>query len=146
MIEYVTGDLFKSGADCIVNTVNSVGIMGKGIALQFKHHYPEYFLAYKEACRNGLVKPGVPTFKKDSATRGQMICSFPTKLHWRNPSQVEWIESGLRILAEAAVSMNLNIVGMSRPGCGNGGLDWNTQVKHLAEKYLEPGTCKFLIY
>lgn len=146
MIEYVAGDLFKSGATCVVNFVNTVGVMGAGLALQFKQKYPDYFEAYKKACREGLYHPGVPMFQKDSTTNDQLICSFPTKLHWKDLSRVEWIETGLRHLGNLSNTMKLDTVAMGRPGCGLGGLDWDTQVKHLAEQYLGPVPCRFMIY
>lgn len=145
-IVYESGNLFDKQADCIVCTVNCVGVMGKGVALQFKQRYPRMFDVYWKACREGIYHPGKPIFMKNSATDNQLICNLPTKLHWRDPSRVEWIDEGLRHLAGCSTTLKLTSVRMSKPGCGNGGLNWDKDVKHLAEKHLGPVACMFYIY
>ena len=144
-IIYKTGNLFDSGAECLVCTTNVVGVMGKGIALQFKQRYPEYFQLYKKACAEGGMAVGLPIFTKNKATKDQLICSLPTKLHWQNPSQVEWIEKGLRHLANSSTAMKLKIVALTIPGTGNGGLQQSTVIP-LMEKYLQPIACEFWVY
>lgn len=139
MIHYIKdGDLFDSGADILVNTVNCVGVMGKGIALEFKRRFPEYYADYRKACNEGLVKPGVCRLW----IYKPIIISFPTKDHWRNPSKIEWIESGLKSLIQRIATVQDNpflkdakVVAIPALGCANGGLDW-VEVKPLIEKEL----------
>jgi len=145
-IVYKTGDLFKDDAVAKVCTVNCVGVMGKGIALQFKKRYPLMFTQYQKACREGAYAPGKPIFIRNASTLGELICNLPTKQHWMNPSKLEWVEEGLRHLANMSVALKLETVAMTKPGCGNGGLNWEKDVKALAEKHLGPVSCEFRIY
>jgi O-acetyl-ADP-ribose deacetylase (regulator of RNase III) len=94
MLVKASGDIFESGADILVNPVNCVGVMGKGLALQFKTRYPNYFISYKRMCDQGLLTPGAISHTY-IASDGKILVSFPTKLHWRDSSQMEWIRSGL---------------------------------------------------
>ena len=101
MIKETSENLFNSNAEALINAVNCVGVMGKGIALQFKQNFPaEYFKAYKIACQNGeLIIGKVQIFElKNANTNPRFIINFPTKKHWREPSKIEYIESGLRSL------------------------------------------------
>ena len=98
MIKFVTGNMMTSTAEALVNTVNTVGVMGKGIALQFKEEFPKNFLTYKVACSSGGLTPGKLLITKELNSNGEekIIINFPTKLHWRNPSKYEYItESSL---------------------------------------------------
>lgn len=126
MIEFTTGNLMASRDAVLVNTVNSVGVMGKGIALQFKDEFPHNFEVYAQACRNGEVYPGKLLIVQDGSPRygEKTIINFPTKIHWRHPSKYEYIEKGLASLR--AYLINNKVEGVSIPplGCGNGGLDW----------------------
>ena len=97
MISYLKGDLLSSPAQVQVNTVNTVGVMGKGIALQFKNKYPEMFLAYQRVCEGHLLDTGKLYLWKSPE---KWVLMFPTKKHWRNPSKIEYIESGLRKFAD----------------------------------------------
>ncbi len=144
-IVYKTGDLFKDDAVCKVCTVNCVGVMGKGIALEYKKRYPEMFLAYQKACREGGYAPGKPIFIRNASTRGELICNLPTKQHWMNPSKLEWVEDGLRHLANMSTALKLTSVAMTIPGTGNGGLS-QKDVIPLMEKYLQPVACEFRVY
>jgi len=101
MIRFKTGDILKSDAEALVNTVNRVGVMGRGVALQFKHAFPENFSAYALACGLGEVEPGrMFVFETALLTPPRYIINFPTKRHWRGKSRIEDIDAGLRDLAD----------------------------------------------
>lgn len=131
MIETTAGNLLEAPAEALVNTVNTVGVMGKGIALQFKKAFPENFKAYQKACKNGEVKLGsmfvVPVAQ---LTGAKFIINFPTKAHWRADSKIENIESGLDALISEVKSRGIRSIAIPPLGCGNGGLTWS-RVKPL---------------
>ena len=105
MIEYKTGDIFLEEADALVNSVNCVGVMGRGIALQFKRTFPDNFKAYADACKRSEVQPGrMFVYETGQLTPPRYIINFPTKRHWRGKSRMEDIESGLVALVEGFVS------------------------------------------
>ena len=133
MITYLCGDLFQSPAKVLVNTVNTVGVMGKGIALKFKRIYPEMFEAYRNHCERGDLEIGQLFLYK---TPNKWVLNFPTKKHWRNPSRVEYIEAGLRKLRARCSEMGMTSIAFPELGCGNGELDFEAQVKPLMERYL----------
>lgn len=124
-IELRTGDIFKADADAIVNTVNCVGIMGRGIALQFKNAYPSNFKAYKAACDAEQVQPGRMFVFETGKFTPRFIINFPTKRHWKGKSRIEDIEAGLIALAEEIKSRGIKSVAIPPLGAGLGGLDWN---------------------
>jgi O-acetyl-ADP-ribose deacetylase (regulator of RNase III) len=137
-IEYRNGDLFDAHEQTIVNTVNCYGVMGKGIALEFKKRYPAMFRDYVERCS---LPDGSP--RKVAVGRlyvyeeaGRLILNFPTKKHWRFPSRSEYIEQGLAHFRENYHAWGVASIAFPRLGCENGGLDWETQVKPLMERYL----------
>jgi O-acetyl-ADP-ribose deacetylase (regulator of RNase III) len=134
VIETGHGNLLAAEVEALVNTVNTVGVMGKGIALQFKRAYPANFSAYKAACDRGEVRPG-HMFVFDAGTPGprRYIVNFPTKRHWRDPSRVEDIESGLDALVAAVAEHRIGSIAIPALGCGNGGLDWR-EVRPLIER------------
>ena len=132
MITYKTGNLLQSSAQVLTNTVNCVGVMGKGIALQFKNNFPEMFEDYKKKCDKGEVKLGQPYLWDNGKVQ---ILNFPTKGHWKENSHLENIEAGLKYLAENYESMGINSVSLPPLGCGNGGLQWK-DVKNLINKHL----------
>lgn len=104
MITFLQGDLPRSDADALVNTVNTVGVTGKGIALQFKNQFPKNYKVYKEACNKGTLRPGQMLVVKDGdLLREKYIVNFPTKEHWKSPSKLEYIEKGLPALKEAII-------------------------------------------
>lgn len=143
MINYIRGNLFTSNAKILVNTVNTVGVMGKGIAADFKKIYPKMFEEYKSLCENGKLDIGELYLYK---TSNKWILNFPTKKHWKSPSTVEYIEKGLQKLIEQATKLQLTDIAMPKLGCGNGGLDWETQVKPIVEKYLKKSPINVSIY
>jgi O-acetyl-ADP-ribose deacetylase (regulator of RNase III) len=137
MIEYVTGNILDSPSPVLVNTVNTVGVMGKGIALQFKNAYPNNFRAYCQACKNGSIAIGRLFVSRDSNLVGgeKIIINFPTKTDWRKPSEYSYIEAGLKDLARIINERNIKEIAMPPLGAGNGGLDGG-RVKKLIEKTL----------
>ena len=147
MVEVRKGDLFKSGAYAIVNTVNCVGVMGKGIALEFKNRYPTMFGEYVDMCRRGWIKPGkVWAWATTTGpnTYPQVIYNFPTKDHWRNPSKLEWIASGLDDL-KSYVTMDVESLALPALGCTNGGLRFE-DVRALIEEKLNDLEIPVILY
>jgi O-acetyl-ADP-ribose deacetylase (regulator of RNase III) len=125
MIKEATGDLLRADVDALVNTVNTVGVMGKGIALQFKRAYPEMFREYVRAAKAGDVARGRMHVWPTGAMGGpKFIINFPTKGHWRSPSRLEDIESGLRDLVEVIRHLGIRSIAVPPLGAGSGGLDW----------------------
>lgn len=131
MIKFVTGDLFESGADCLINTVNCEGFMGKGIAYQFKMRFPQNNKDYVKACKEGTLRIGTIHFYKES---GVWIVNFPTKNKWREKSKTEYVEKGLDQLVKFVLENDPKIIAIPPLGCGNGGLDWNTVKNMIVEK------------
>ena len=136
MIAYRTGDILKADAEALVNTVNCVGIMGRGIALQFKKAFPANFIAYAAACRRGDVQPG-RMFVSETRELGRpkYIVNFPTKRHWRGKSRIEDVEAGLQALATEIRSRGIRSIAIPPLGSGLGGLDWR-EVRNRIETYL----------
>lgn len=128
------GDLLRQDdVDAIVNTVNCVGVMGKGIALQFKNKWPANFAAYHAACKAGQVRPGrMMVFDAGAYAQPHFIINFPTKDHWRGNSQLSFIQDGLKDLVAQVRALGIRSLAMPPLGCGNGGLDWR-DVKPLIE-------------
>ena len=142
MLKYVRGDIFNSPAQVLVNTVNTVGVMGKGIALSFKKKYPEMFTIYRKACdKHQLVIGKLMLWYGPD----HWILNFPTKEHWRNPSKMEYIEKGLMAFQRKYADYNITSIAFPKLGCGNGELDWE-QVKPLMEKYLKELPIDIYIY
>lgn len=147
MIRYQTGNVLESPAEALVNTVNTVGVMGKGIALQFKKEFPVNTKTYEEACKKGLIDIGKLLVVRDSslATGEKIIINFPTKKDWRKPSEYSYIESGLKDLVRIIQEENIRSIAIPPLGSGNGGLDWQ-RVKQILEKYLSPLRVEIVIY
>lgn len=137
MLRYIKGDMLRAQAEALVNTVNTVGVMGKGIALQFKEAFPLNTKAYIKACKNEELTVGklLAVWDTNLLFGRKLIINFPTKKHWRQPSKYEYIESGLIALAELLVKEDIKSVALPPLGCGNGGLEW-PRVRTLIEKYL----------
>ncbi|HSH81893.1 MAG TPA: macro domain-containing protein [Herpetosiphonaceae bacterium] len=134
MITYLNISLFDSPAQTLVNTVNTVGIMGKGIALVFKKLYPDMFDKYRTLCLANKFDVGMLYVYR---TPHKIIVNFPTKKHWRNPSQVDFIEAGLKKFVERYQDYGISSVSFPQLGCGNGELNWEQQVQPLMERYLQ---------
>lgn len=134
MITYVIGSLFESPAQVLVNTVNTVGVMGKGIAKDFKKIFPDMFKEYQRLCESGKLQIGTLWLYK---TANKWILNFPTKTTWRKPSRIEYIESGLKAFANGYAKYGISSIGFPPLGCGNGELDWEQEVQPLMEKYLK---------
>lgn len=142
MIRYIEGDLFNSPAQVLVNTVNTVGVMDKGIALEFKKRYPDMFRRYREICEKRKLRPGtlMLCYEPD-----HWVLLFPTKEHWRNPSRIEYIEAGLAKFRRTYAEKGITSAVFPRLGCGNGELDW-TDVQPVMEKYLKDLPIDIYIY
>ncbi|MGQ4273434.1 type II toxin-antitoxin system antitoxin DNA ADP-ribosyl glycohydrolase DarG [Terrihabitans sp. B22-R8] len=126
MLTFTSGNLLQADADALVNTVNTVGVMGKGIALMFKEAFPENFKAYEQACKTGQVKVGKLFVTESNRLDGpRWIVNFPTKKHWRHPSKIEWIDAGLDELRDFIIQENVKSIALPPLGSGNGGLAWS---------------------
>ena len=147
MIQSLTGDLLASSADALVNTVNTVGIMGKGIALQFKKMFPGNNKAYIKACKEGVLTVGklLVVEEETTYTGRKLIINFPTKTDWRKPSEYAYIEEGLKELVKVITENKITSIAIPPLGSGNGGLDWN-KVKPLIENYLADVECTVYLY
>ncbi|MEC5253431.1 macro domain-containing protein [Bacillus licheniformis] len=131
MIQITKGNLLKANVEALVNTVNTVGVMGKGIALQFKQAYPENFKQYQAACKQKKIHPGkMFTVPISLIENPKYIINFPTKRHWRSKSKIEDIALGLNDLRAVIINENIKSVAIPPLGCGNGGLNWD-EVKPL---------------
>lgn len=126
MIECKHGDILREDAEALINTVNCIGIMGRGIALQFKNAFPENFKAYVKACKNNEVQPGkMFVFETGQLTNPRYIINFPTKRHWRCKSRMEDVEVGLIDLIDTIQKYNIRTIAIPPLGSGLGGLDWS---------------------
>lgn len=136
MIEYTSGDILQCEADALVNTVNCVGVMGRGIALQFKNVYPENFKAYEAACKREAVQPGrMFVYETGQLTPPRFIINFPTKRHWRGKSRIEDIDAGLVDLVRVIRDKGIRSIAIPPLGSGLGGLDWS-EVRPRIERAL----------
>ena len=139
MIQSIQGNLLESQVDALVNAVNCVGVMGNGIALQFKNTFPENYDIYRAACRRGEVVLGkmfVTDLNREVPPR--YIINFPTKQHWRQMSKLSYIEAGLTALIATVERLNIQSIAIPPLGCGLGGLDWN-DVRPLIELVFTRG-------
>lgn len=132
MLKFVRGNLFDSRTQTLVNTVNCVGIMGKGVALAFKKKYPDMYDDYRRQCELGAIRPGVLTLYTNTKP---WILNFPTKRHWRARSRLDDIEAGLKEFVRRYKELGITSVAMPALGCGHGRLNW-MDVRSLIEKYL----------
>ena len=138
MISYVSKNILISDAEALVNTVNTVGIMGKGIALQFKERFPVNFKLYEKACKNNYIQIGkMFVTETGTFTNPKYIINFPTKTDWRAHSQLSYISQGLDDLIRVINEKGIKSITLPPLGCGNGGLDWN-DVRPLMEEKLKP--------
>ena len=132
MITIKVGDLFETDKDVLVNTINCVGVMGKGIALAFKKKYPKMFQDYKEACERKEIKPGTlyPYYENDKV----VILNFPTKNHWRAKTKLEYVTSGLDWFVDNYENLKIKSIAFPALGCGNGGLSWDVVAPIMYDK------------
>ena len=134
MIEYKAGNILKEDAEALVNPVNCVGIMGRGLALQFKKEFPRNFTSYAAACKRNEVQPGrMFVFETGQLTSPRYIINFPTKRHWRGKSRMEDIEAGLAALAEEIRSGSIRSIAIPPLGCGLGGPRTGSPPKKLIQ-------------
>lgn len=146
MITYTKGNLFDSTADALVCTVNCVGVMGKGVALQFKQSYPSnFFTEYVASCKSGRLRPGYCEVWEDPEEIHKPVILMATKDSWRYNSQMEWIKSGVRNLALLSRGFEFSSVALPPPGCGNGGLKW-PDVKSVVDLDLRYHPTMFYVY
>lgn len=138
MITFRQGNLLEANVEAVVNTVNTVGVMGRGIALMFKERFPENYRIYRAACKAHQVRTGEMFVTANNELDGpRWIINFPTKEHWKAPSRIQWVEQGLADLVRVIREMGIKSIALPPLGCGNGGLDWEevrTLIKHAFSK------------
>lgn len=138
MIEITHGDLLKANTEAIVNAVNCVGVMGRGIALQFKKKWPDNFKAYALACKNKELQPGnMFIYEIGQAAHPRFIVNFPTKRYWREASRIEDIETGLIALVDEIKQHNIKSIAIPPLGAGLGGLAWSVVYEKI-KSAMEP--------
>lgn len=136
MIKFTRGNILQSDSMAIVNTVNCVGVMGKGLALQFKKEHPQNFIEYKEVCERKELVPGKIFVYHTKALLGtQYILNFPTKRHWKDKSQIDDIAIGLKNMIGVLNNYNISSVSVPALGCGLGGLDWGDVKKLILDTF-----------
>jgi len=148
VIRYISGNLFESQAEAIVNTVNTVGVMGKGIALKFKKLFPTNYKKYKDLCDKKEFEIGQLLVVKDYnfIVGDKIIINFPTKKHWRFPSEYIYIEKGLDELLNVIRDNHLKSIAIPPIGCGNGGLQWFKVKEIIDEKLGRIQCCEITVY
>ena len=133
---YKIGNLLEAKTQALVNTVNTVGVMGKGIALQFKERFPQNYKIYADACKKGLVEVGKMLVVTERTLEGEkIIINFPTKQQWFKKSQYSFIEEGLKALAQEIKDRDIKSIAIPPLGCGNGGLKWE-KIRPMMDQYL----------
>ena len=148
MYEMTAGDLLENkDVEALVNTVNIFGVMGKGIALQFRKKYPKMFIEYKKACQNNELKMGeMYIYDLGENQKPRYIINFPTKRHWREKSKLEYIKSGLINLVKTARNLNIKSVAIPALGCKNGGLSWGQVRPYIQTVFKKTEDIKAIIY
>jgi O-acetyl-ADP-ribose deacetylase (regulator of RNase III) len=146
MVTYRTGNLLEAETEALVNTINTVGIMGKGIAFQFREIFPENYKLYRKAVQAKEIKIGKVFVTQIQTLHGERyIINFPTKTNWKYPSKLEYISQGLDDLKRVIQQLSIKSIALPPLGCGNGGLDWNI-VKHEIENRLSDLNIEIIIY
>lgn len=147
MITYTQGNLLEAEAEALVNTVNTFGVMGKGIALMFKERFHKNMKEYAKACKVKQVQTGkMFVTETDELTGPKWVVNFPTKQHWRNPSKLEWIIEGLEDLKRFIITNQVRSIAIPPLGVGNGGLDWPVVRKHIEKALADLEEVNILIY
>ena len=147
MIEYKTGDILTEDVTALVNSVNCVGIMGRGIALQFRNVFPDNFDAYAEACKRDELQPGrLFVFETGQLTNPRYIINFPTKRHWRGKSRVEDIEAGLYSLVQEIKKRNIRSIALPPLGSGLGGLEWSNVRPRIEAAFQELSDLRIVVF
>jgi len=147
MISYTEGNLLDAEVEAVVNTVNTVGVMGKGIALMFKEAFPKNFKEYDAACKRGDVEVGRMFVTETGDLMGpKWIINFPTKKHWRQRTKMEWITEGLKDLRTVIEENNIRSVAIPPLGCGNGGLDWREVRPEIARALCSLSDVEVIVY
>lgn len=147
MVKLEQGNLLEADAEALVNTVNTVGVMGKGIALMFKEHFPENFREYAAACKIGNVRLGEMFVTKNPNLIGpKWIVNFPTKDHWRSRTRLEWIEMGMKSLVQVIEDRQIASIAVPPLGCGNGGLNWRDVKPVIVSALAEVEGLKATVY
>jgi O-acetyl-ADP-ribose deacetylase (regulator of RNase III) len=145
MIRLVRGDLLEAETEAVVNAVNTVGIMGKGIALQFQGVFPENYRAYQAACRRHEVQIG-RMFVTRRPSHPRWIINFPTKKHWRQKAEIEWVMEGLDDLKRLIQQHGIRSISIPALGCGNGGLPWSTVHREIVARLGELADVDVVVY
>lgn len=147
MISFRTGNLLTAKTEAMVNTVNTVGVMGKGIALMFKEHFPENFRIYEAACKSNSFSVGEMLVTDQTRLDGpKWIINFPTKRHWRQPSKMEWIEEGLKDLKRVIVEKGIKSIALPPLGSGNGGLYWPEVKERIISVLSDLGNVDVVVF
>jgi len=147
MIKYTSGNLLEADAEALVNTVNTVGVMGKGIALMFKERYTKNMEEYVRACKAKQVHTGKVFVTETGELMGpKWVVNFPTKQHWRSPSKIEWIDQGLDDLKYFITTNKIKSIAIPPLGAGNGGLDWHVVRQHIEKVLADLEGVEILVY
>jgi O-acetyl-ADP-ribose deacetylase (regulator of RNase III) len=147
MIELAKGDILKADAEALVNTVNCVGFMGRGIALQFKRSFPQNFQAYETACKKGEVQPGrMLVVELGQLMNPRYVINFPTKRHWRGKSRLVDIDAGLEALVQEVQRLRIRSIAIPPLGCGLGGLDWSDVRPRIERAFAELPHVRAMLY
>lgn len=147
MIRYTQGNLLDADAEAIVNTVNTVGVMGKGIALMFKKRFPKNMTEYAMACKSGEVQTGKMFVTETGESIGpKWVVNFPTKQHWRADSKMEWVTSGLDELRRFIIKNNVKSIAIPALGAGNGKLDWENVKPEIEQRLSDLENVDIIIY
>ena len=147
MIQYVTGDIFNSNVQALVNPVNTVGVMGKGLALQFKKKYPDNFKEYAKACKNGELTIGkMFVYTENQLNNKKIIINFPTKISWREKNKLEYIIEGLKNLYVTVKRLNIYSIAIPPLGCGLGGLLWEDVKKEIEKVFINDSEIIAFVY
>ncbi|MCG7904842.1 MAG: macro domain-containing protein [Candidatus Thiodiazotropha weberae] len=147
MIEYTKGNLLEAEVEALVNTVNTVGVMGKGIALMFKERFAHNMDEYAQACKKRKVQTGKMFVTETHELMGpKWVINFPTKQHWRNPSKLEWIIEGLEDLKRFIIEQQVKSIAIPPLGSGNGGLDWKVVRREIEQHLQDLEEVQILVY